>query len=199
MTIEVSRETDLTAIEAAIEAWVIGASGLPEIKDDKNEVLPSATWSGYDTERVRPYVSMNFVSMPSLGKPCISQSKINEGGADKIQTLYSNGDDWNIQMTFYTDAYDSEGNAIAERAQYYALNLKHRAFLPQYSNILDNAGIGYKKQSFSILPLVELNTDVDKSIHQAAAEISLNVIVNTTSKDSDFFTSIETPTLNLTE
>ena len=122
MTIEVTRETDLSAIETAIESWVISASGLP----DNGQV--QATWSGYDTDRVKPYVSMNFVSMPSMGKPCISQSKINEAGTDKIQTLYSNSDDWNIQMTFYTDAYDSDGIAITERAQYYALNMKERGY-----------------------------------------------------------------------
>ncbi|MCK5601211.1 hypothetical protein KAR91_05060 [Candidatus Pacearchaeota archaeon] len=193
MTIEISRETDLSAIETAIENWVISASGIP------NNGQIQATWAGYDTERIRPYVSMNFVSMPSMGRPCISQSKINEGGTDKIKTLYSNSDDWNIQMTFYTDAYDSDGEAVTERAQYYALNMKHRAFIPQNISILGSANIGYNKQSFSILPLVDLNTDEDKAIHQAAAEVSLNIVVDTASKDSDFFTTIDEPTLNLTE
>ena len=193
MTVEISRVTDLTAIETAIENWAINASGLP----DNGQIL--ATWAGYDTDRVRPYVSLDFVSMPKTGRACISQSKINEGGTDKIQTLISSGRNWNIQMTFFTDAYDLDGIAVTERAQYYALNLLDRAYLVQNKDILDAVNIGYRQLSETILPRIDLQDDADKAIHAAAIEFSFNIIVDTANKDSDFFTSIDTPTLDLTE
>ena len=197
MTQEIVQVTNFEAIENAIELWAATGSALPQLQDDKGNDLSKVSWSGFEFERKRPYGVLSIVSDLSPGRACTSQEMINESGTDKIQTTYKYSYKWNVQIAFYQDSYDSDGNAIRTTARQYAKNLVDRYQLAPIRKILTDESIGFQPLARNIQGDVLPNTDDDKYIHQAIVEFRFNGINEIALKDSDFFTSVDDPTVTL--
>jgi len=193
MTQEIEQVTDFTAIEDAIELWALTGSALPQVTGEDQKVL----WQGFEFERQRPYATLSIVSDLSPGRACTTQSKINEAGIDKIQTTYNYLFKWNVQVAFYQDSYDEDGNAIRVTARQYAKNLVDRYQLAPIRKILTDESIAFHPLSRTIQGNVLPNSDDDKYIHQAIIEFRFSGINTINLKDSDFFTTIDDPTVTL--
>ena len=188
MTVEIEQLTDFTAIEDAIEAWIKAASGI-------NTVY----WEGYSFERERPYILITPISQPTPGQAWSRKNSITESGVEKWQTKYYQPFRWSVQFTAYVDAYDARGNEIRMTAYRYMQNVINRAYIPSVRDLINNAGIASHPQTQTITPNVLPNVDPDKYIHRATLEYLFSGIVETLEKDTDFFTSVELPTINLAE
>lgn len=197
MTQEIVQVTDFTAIEDAIELWSETGSALPQLQDEKDNDLPKVSWSGFTIERKRPYATLSIVSDLSPGQSCTNQESITEATIDKIQTTYKKIWKWNVQISFFQDSYDSDGNAIRTTARQYAKNLQDRYDIPPVRNILTDAGISFQPLNRTIQGNVLPNTDDDKYIHQATIEFRFSGVNEIQLKDSDFFTSVDDPTVTL--
>lgn len=197
MTQEIVQVTDFSAIEDAIELWALTGSALPQLQDDTGNDLSKVSWEGFSFERKRPYGVLSIVSDLSPGRPCTEQSKINEAGTDKIQTTFKSLFKWNVQIAFYQDSYDEDGNAIRTTARQYAKNLVDRYTLPPIKSILQSKNIAFHPLSRNIRGNVLDNTDDDKYIHQAIVEFRFSGINEIALKDSDFFETINDPAVTL--
>ena len=193
MATEIEQVTDFTAIEDAIELWTLTGSALPQADGEDSPV----SWEGFNFKRDRPYGVLSIVSDLSPGRPDTEQSKINEAGTDKIQTNYKSLFKWNVQIAFYQDSYDTDGNAIRTTARQYAKNLVDRYSLPPIATILQDQNIAFHPLSRNIRGDVLPNTDDDKYIHQAIIEFRFSGINEINLKDSDYFTNVSDPTVTL--
>lgn len=194
MTTEIVKVTDFTAIEDAIETWVLTASQFPAFTD-----RPAAHWEGYDLERERPYILISPITQPTPGQPWEEKELINESGTDKWETTYYHPFRWNIQFTAYTDSKDEDGRAIRLTGYRYMQNVINNAQIPEIKNILNAVNMSYHTQTQTVTPNVLPAVDDDKYIHQGTIEYMFSGIVETKLKDTDFFTSVDTPTTTLTE
>ena len=194
MTTEIVSQTDLSTVEDTIESWIIAASVLPDVLDDDGEILPKVRWQGLNLPRKRPYASVNVVSQLNPGQTDESQELINESGTDKYQTTLKELSKWNVQITFYSDSYDDEGVPIRTVARHYAQRLVNNWKTQPISNILDAQNITVAPLNENIIGNILPDTDDDKYIQQASIEYRFSFINRTDLKDTDFFTTITTPT-----
>ncbi len=201
MTQEIEQITDFEAIEDAIELWVSTGSTLGEldpIEDDNGNFWSRVNWQGFQFDRKRPYATLSIVSDLSPGQSCVSQEMIIESSVDKIQTTYSKLWKWNVQVSFFQDSYDEDGNAIRDTARQYAKNLVDRYDIAPVKDILSDLSIAFHPLNKNIQGIVLPNTDEDKYIHQASIEFRFSGINEIALKDTDFFETIDDPTVTLT-
>jgi hypothetical protein len=182
--------TDFSLVEDTIADWVEAASVLPEIEDGSKTY-----WGGFDFERKRPYATLNIVTQSSTGKPWAERSTV--GG--NLQTILFAPFTWSVDINFYVDSYndgdEEDGTAIRKTARHYAQRLQNRAFLEDNRNILDAENIAYAQLGQTI---TGLNIqDEDKYIQQASTEFRFNGIAQTKITDSDYFKTINDPTITL--
>jgi|GEM_PF-4593363 len=192
MTREIVQETDFTAIEDAIEAFILAASGLPT---DKTRVF----WSGNDFQRERPYAVLSQLPQSSTGHPWSRFERVIEATVQKRKNTYYQPFQWNTQVKFLTDSFTSDGRKktpVRMVAYRYAQNTLNRAFLPPIKEILEAQEIAYNPVSENIMPGVLPMMDDDKYIHQATIEFVFSGLAKTAVKDSDYFETIEDPTFN---
>ncbi len=189
MTTTINQVTDFTAIEDAIEAWVVSASGFPTYDD-----RPSAFWAGFDYKRERPRIVITPISQPTQGHPW-SESGY-ELATDSYKTTYYHPFNWSIQFTAYTDSYDSDGIPIRMTAYRYMQNVLNRSFMPSVQNILNDGTIkiASNPRSETVLPNVLAQLDDDKYIHQASIEYIFSGVVQTEELDTDYFETVTSPT-----
>ncbi len=201
MTQEIEQVTDFSAIEDAIELWVSTGSTLAEldpIEDDKGNFWSRVNWSGFEFERKRPYAVISIVSDLSPGQSCVSQKMITESSVDKVQTSYSKVWRWSVQISCFQDSYDDDGNAIRDTARQYAKNLVDRYDIAPVRDILADLSIAFHPLNKNIRGIVLPNTDDDKYIHQATIEFHFSGINGIALKDTDFFETIDDPTVTFT-
>ncbi len=178
MTQEIIQITDFSAIEDAIESWVILGSGLPVTQIDSIN-QPQAHWEGFSLNRVRPFVSINSLAQPTMGQPWKTLERVNESGTDKLSYIYNQPFKWNISFTFYTDSYDENGAAIRQQAKFYAQQLVNRAYLPPVRALLSAQKMSFNPINQTPVPGVMPNTDDDKYIHQATIDYRFEGIAQT--------------------
>lgn len=201
MTIEIEQVTDFTAIEDAIADWIKAASGLPDyatatLPSDKSYLDGGRAiyWEGSEFERIRPYILITPISQPTQGQPWERKELINDAGTDKWQTTYLQPFKWTVQFTAYVDTYDTTHRKIRTTAYRYMQNVINRSFIPSVANILEAEEIAFHPMGQTIVPNVLAATDDDKYIQQASLEYVFSGVAQTKEKDTDFFTSVTTPT-----
>lgn len=189
MTIVITQVTDLSVVEDTIEAWIIASSGMAAAQDENANDMPIVRWQGSDLPRQRPYISCNIVSQMNTGQPDWAQ--VLSSGTYK--TTYKELAKWNVQIGFFTDSYDSTGAPIRQVARHYAQQLQKRWKAISVRNILDAQSIGVHPMNENIIGNI-LTTDEDKYIQQAIIEYRFSFINIFDVTDTDYFTSITTPT-----
>jgi hypothetical protein len=189
MTITITQVTDLSVIEDTIESWIIAGSGMAAVQSSTGKDLPIVRWQGSDLPRKRPYISCNIVSQMNTGQP--DESQVFDSGT--YNTTFKELAKWNVQINFFTDSYDSDGKPIRVVARHYAQQLQKRWKSVSVRNILDSQKMGVHPMNETILGNI-LTSDEDKYIQQAIIEYRFSFINIFDVKDTDYFTSITTPT-----
>jgi len=197
MTQEIEQITDFHEIEDAIELWAATGSALPQMYDKDKEESPKVMWQGFDFIRKRPYGTLSIVSDLSPGRSGKIQDTITEDGVVKIRTRYGKLFKWNVQFSVFQDSYDGNGNSIRETAREYAKNLADRYDIPSLQAILRNAGIVIQPIDRNVRPGLQPSVDDDKYIHDASVEFQFSGTNVFDVKDSDYFITIEEPTVTL--
>jgi len=190
MTVTIDDLTDFSAVEDAIADFVDEASQLPEI-----EGRTKTSWVGFDFEIQRPYATLGIVTQKTVGKPWAVRANLTEGGGIVKQTILNHPFEWSVDVTFYTDSYDEDGAAIRETARTYAQRVANRAMLPQVRAILAEQDIAFGQMG-TIVGGAAIQ-EVDQFIQQATIEINFRGIAQTEITDTDYFTSVDTPTITL--
>lgn len=186
MTVQIVQITDFSAIEDAIATWFKTGTGLPNDSKGGRAIY----WEGSRFKRERPYGLMTPISQPTPGQPWGSKGL----NGSTYDTIYYQPFRWNIQFSVYVDSYDSDGKKIRVTAYRYMQNLINRSFIPSVKNILSAVNLSFNPQTETIQPNVITASDDDKYIQQATLEYMFSGIAVTTEKDTDYFTSITTPT-----
>jgi len=194
MTQEIIQITDFQAIEDAIELWAATGSDLPQLQDAKKVDVPKVFWAGFDFDRKRPYGLLTIVSDLSPGQSCTDQEMVTVGAITSLQTVYSKLYVWNVQVQFFQDAYDINGDPIRVTARQYAKNLIDRYDIPPIRNILLAESIAFHPLGKNIRGDIADSQDEDKYIHQASVEFRFSGVNNIALRDTDYFTSITSPT-----
>lgn len=194
MTTIITSNTNLSVIEDTIEAWIIAASVLPDVLDEDSNVLPKVRWSGYDTERKRPYASVDIISQVSPGQPDETNALFDDAGTDKYKSTFDELTIWGVQISFFSDSIDSDGAAIRTVARHYAQRLVNNWKTLPIRNILDAQGIAVHPINETIRGNILPAVDDDKYIQQAIVEYQFSFIDQTDVVDTDYFLSITTPT-----
>ncbi len=181
MAITITQITSQETIEDAIASFMESANNL------------TTRFAGFDFTRTRPYQTLMPTSTKRAGKPWQVQTISGIATTQYKQTIKMM-----VDLDVFTDTYDSKQKAIRLNPQHYSDMILNAMHIPEARTDLD--AINLKLLSArQMIATANVKIDTDKWIKQGTTELMFSYVATFQKVDDDTITTIDLPTINITE